>query len=355
MDVLDNTKPEELEVAASPEMSDRPIVTVSAEGQVKFDAQFYARIKLTADFYFKYRVSGGNVDLVLKFYGYYEVAMRLDLTFQAVLKMQIQNLVQWKTMDQILWVGEAPILYHPFLNLSVAAETQPTPLFGAGIQLYVTQNFMVGYKHKSHWLGNCHDHLLAMMGIDPSACKDGYEVHDDYDHEFGEFHREMSISRTVGTDTNTATNQCPSALRNFGFDVKPILTVGAVFYELVALYAKPQPNFQFRLTMPQSDGPTCDEPEDYDMCTTAAMKASWSIDVDVIGTIGLKVESYHDLLDRIWNFVPESWHKKYINVPDWLLKEMEHDFEIAKFDLAGDCFTFPHILQEFYTPLCCGM
>ena len=365
MDVLANPTVAEF-LNPSSGITANPIVKVNGVAKIKIDATFHAHLQLSADFSFSYTVWGGNVHLYFELHGKYEVALRMDLTFQAALTIEIKHLLQWSSTDKILWVGDVvPILYHPFLELGVDVETQPIPLFGAAVQFQVSQKFSVAYRHYSGWLGElCKIHL-------GSLCKDGYHIVDDSDPNFEDPVPKISIMPTAITDTNAAA-ECPTALQNFGFDVKPYIRVGAVFYEVVGVYAKPQLNFQFKLTMHQSDGPTCGADKSYDMCHTAStlerggnlwypMNGSWSIDFQATFSVGLKAEPFHDLLDKIWERSKNKASdvdEKYIKVADWLLKEKE--FPAGKYPekpvrLASSCFMLPKGLHILYAKWCCGM
>ena len=374
-------------VSNKPKYSD-PSFYVGVGGKVDLDLSFYARLWLTADFEFSYSILdlSGDVHMKLQLRGGYKVSFRMDLTIDAYLQLTIAKLLQYsEKKSRILWVKVVPILYDPFMVMDVVVKTEPLA-FSAGVAFNVEQAFTVGYYHDMVWdscltkkryetvachftcatacmydecLGRGSGCLGGWSGYKYSCndCIGGYDEDTGYIQKFGELKKSAEVSLSVGGDTDD--DGCPDALQHFGFSVSPQIKVGAVLYALVAVYAKPELEFPFKLTMPQSDGRTCGNGASYDMCSASGRKqASWSIEGAARFKVGYHVQSLNDMVDRIWTQytgqdaiagdVFGTWST-------WLqtIQEFQIGGDLSFGTLGKGCFELPSVLDNFYEGLCC--
>ena len=355
---------------------------------VSIDVRFYARLQLTADFEFSYSVFSGDTHLKMQFHGGYEVSFRVDATFDAYLQFTIAKLLQWSEQNsRVMWVGSVPVVYDPFMVMDVVVKTEPFAL-SAGLQFDVSQDFTVGWyydrvwndcveKHyytshgcswKCEWACNWWDHCGGVSNeqncwsgtgsrYDCYWCDGRYEEDSGSIQEFGELTKSASVSYSVSSDDDG--DGCPDNAQHFGFDIKPQIKVGAVFYTLVAVYAKPELVFPFRLTMPQSDGPTCGNGISYDLCSTSDPKeASWSIEGAARFHVGFHVQSLNDVMDRIWTQITgqNSIFTGEFEVLDYLeyIQEFQIGNDLSFGTLAAGCFDLPDFLDNLYSALCCS-
>merc|ERR1712013_623426 len=159
---------------------------------------------------------------------------------------------------------------------------------------------------------------------------------------------------------------CNDMLQHFGFNIVPQVKVGAVFYALLAIYAKPELEFPFRLTMPESDGPKCGRSSSFDLCAnTEDMMASYSIDMTARFFVGFHLQSVQDMIDRLWTQVTQldTWWsgsdeqtglQKWSPWLEWMSEyQIGGDVHVAT--LAEGCFDMPDLLETFNSGLCCDI
>ena len=305
------------------------------------------------------------------------MSIRMDMSFDAYIQFTISKLLQWSA-EYWFFVGSVPIVYEPFVEMDVGVETQPTAL-SAGVQFDVSQDVTVGYYYDRVWkdcpeqqsytecsywsctvacwvddcVGESSDQNCGWWKTkyDCYSCSEGtYEEDSGYILEFGELTKSVSASESVSSDSNG--DFCPDIAQHFGFDINPQIKVGAVFYDLVGVYARQEYEFPFRLTMPQSDGPTCGNGASYDMCSTSGPKqASWSIEGVTRFYVGLD-EQTSDVIDAIWNQITSE-----IGTASTLLEEItEYQIgdDLSLGTLGEGCFDLPDFTDDLYSKLCCS-
>jgi len=370
------------EVSSQAEYSD-PTLAFGVGGILALNVSFYAKLQLAADFYFKYSAWSGDTHINLKFNGGYTLSFRIDVEFEGYLRATIAKLLQWSLRNsKVLYVGYVPVLYDPFVIMDVDVETLDFEL-SAGFQFEVAQDFTVGFYYDAVWndcqtssryeTSGCYTGCNSAVcwydycdgeGSDSGcwwgtryyckACQGGYDEDSGTIQDFGEITRSASVSASIGGDKED--DGCPDLSQNFGLNIVPQLKVGAVFYALLAVYAKPELEFPLRLTMPESDGPTCGRSSSFDLCSSQ-MEASWSIDMNARFYVGYHLQSINDMIDRLWTQVTQldAIAEDVIGTWSTWLEWMDEyqiggDLEIGT--LADGCFELPDVLEAFYSEQC---
>ena len=304
-------------------------------GKVSAFVELVADVTIDAVFDFHWDVYSSRKEAAMKLVGKWTATFNAGVQFDASLELSAQ-LFEWTTSKpQIAWLSEIPIVYEPFVTMELVINTHPLSV-SAGVTFELEQSFEIGYELDKH-----HDDK-----------QDKFITDDRRISNFGDIQKKVTISSNVDSDEDG----CPDFLQHFGFDVVPSVKVGAVFYALLSVYARPELTFPVILSLPQSDGPTCGRPANFDMCSVQPLKGSWSISGEFRFYLGYEIQNLDQMVDRMW--------EQYLHGSDGLKSDEKwniwqgsgNEWQIGStvtFDIAQTCFDLPSVLNDVYSRLCC--
>ena len=307
--------------------------TVSVNGKVSAFVELKADLTMDAVFDFKWTALSNRKQATMKLLGEWTATFNAGVQFEASLELAAQ-LFEWTSPKPLVaWFNVIPIVYEPFVAMDIAIKTHPISL-SAGVEIVLKQSFEMGYKLDKHW----------------SNEQWKFITDDEPIRHFGDIQKQVTFSNNVDSDEDG----CPDILQHFGFDVVPSVKIGAVFYALLSVYARPELTFPVKLSLPQSDGPTCGRPANFDMCSVQPLKGSWSISGEIRFYLGYEVQNLDQMVDLMWNQylhgsdgLAGTWEAS-----EWSANELQIG-ETVTFDIAQKCFNLPSVLNGFYSRLCC--
>ena len=324
----------------------------------------------------------------MQFRGHYKMTFGMDVSFETSLKVTIAKLLHYTAPPELIFLGEVPLVYDPFMVMDLGVTTQPVA-FSAGFTVDLYQTFTMKYIYDAHWnscvkknywiTDHCHatcqdactssadwcEGRVSSSGCFPGlstykcySCDGAWEETTNHEQSLGQLQKTVKPILSVGGDTEG--DGCPDALQHFGFTITPSIKVGAVFYDLMGLYIRPEVELPVHLIMPQSDGPTCGQSSAYNMCSASdPKKASWSVDGTLRFYLGIHINSLNDILQLLltdFKFKKPAVMGKVGEalISQGVTQEKKIGGDISLGQLAKSCFALPDVLDKFYTKVCCS-